>query len=302
MIEYSRHYPPDILKKLQTVELEMLNKFDAICQKYNITYWAAFGTAIGAIRHKGFIPWDDDIDVGMMLEDYDKLVNIPAEEWGDLVLVTGKDSDSFHHSLFAKLYKKNTILETSFRVEYCKSKGWPNNDKMPIWFDIFVYSHVKDLFFVKQNIRKSVFMRKLYWCCKTGMRVRRSDPIRKRMGCLSRNIIHNIVNVIPSAYLIVYNSFFSFLKKNDNAYHENVSCLTCLETYEMTGLYCKEKDMFPVVRVPFENMTIPILKNNHEILTAIYGDYMILPPDDKRINHCPAVLDFGDGKGNVFKD
>lgn len=300
MIEYSRNYPPEILKQLQHTELDMLRLFDSICHKYNITYWAAFGTAIGAVRHHGFIPWDDDIDVGIMLEDYEKLIKIPAEEWGDLLLVSGKENISYHHSLFAKLYKKNTILETKFRVEYCKSNGWPNNGKMPIWIDIFIYNHVKDIDFVKHNIKKAVFMRKVYWCCKTGMQIKKSDKFRKKIGCISRELAHKLLNISPNTYLIVYNSFFRFFKKVDLANKENVSCFTCIENEEMTSLFCKEKDMFPVVRVPFENLTIPLLKNNHEILTALYGDYMVLPPENKRINHCPAVLDFGDGKGNVF--
>ena len=66
------NYPPEVIKKLQRVELQILKDFDKVCRKYNLTYFALFVTAIGAIRHQGFIPWDDDIDVGMMKEDYDK--------------------------------------------------------------------------------------------------------------------------------------------------------------------------------------------------------------------------------------
>ena len=116
------NYPPDVLNRLQNVELEILNKFDQVCQKYGITYWASFGTAIGAIRHQNFIPWDDDIDVGVMLDDYDKLLQIPSEEWGNMVFVSGKDDVPYHHSLFARLYKKDTVLESHFRTTYSKSK------------------------------------------------------------------------------------------------------------------------------------------------------------------------------------
>ena len=59
--------------------------------------------------------------------------------------------------------------------------------------------------------------------------------------------------------------------------------------------------MFPVVRVPFCDMSIPIPKNNHQMLTALYGDYMSLLPEEDRFNLCQAILDFGDGEGNVFK-
>ena len=66
----------DTLKKLQEVELEILEEFDRICKKHNLTYFAVGGTLIGVIRHEGFIPWDDDIDLGMPRKDYDKFIEI----------------------------------------------------------------------------------------------------------------------------------------------------------------------------------------------------------------------------------
>lgn len=294
------NYPPDVLNRLQNVELEILNKFDQVCQKYGITYWASFGTAIGAIRHQNFIPWDDDIDVGVMLDDYDKLLQIPSEEWGNMVFVSGKDDVPYHHSLFARLYKKDTVLESHFRTTYSKSKGWPNNAPMPIWIDIFIFNHFKDLDTVKQNINKSLLYRKLYWCSKSGMRINKKDNLRKKIGCITRDIIHRLLNISSNSYKTIYNKYLNLLRELDNSGGKYISCLTCSETYEMTGLFCKEEDMFPVVRVPFANMTIPMPNNYHEILTNIYGDYMSLPPEEKRVNHCPAILDFGDGKGNVF--
>ena len=69
-----RQYDEETLKRVQNTEKEILVKFIEICEKYNLKYFAAFGTLLGAIRHRGFIPWDDDIDVGMLRKDYEKFL------------------------------------------------------------------------------------------------------------------------------------------------------------------------------------------------------------------------------------
>ena len=69
----SESYDPEILKQLHQVQVEILKDFSSVCEKYSLPYFAVYGTAIGAVRHGGFIPWDDDIDIGMLREDYDKV-------------------------------------------------------------------------------------------------------------------------------------------------------------------------------------------------------------------------------------
>ena len=73
---YSKPYDEEILERLHGVQLQILGDLDRVCRKYGIKYFALYGTAIGAVRHGGFIPWDDDIDVGMLREDYDKFIHI----------------------------------------------------------------------------------------------------------------------------------------------------------------------------------------------------------------------------------
>ena len=90
-------YSPEVLKQLQNVEVDMLEIFVRICEKYDIKYFAIYGTAIGCIRHQGFIPWDDDIDVGMLWEDYKKLRAVPKEEWGDSVILCDPSDDNEDH-------------------------------------------------------------------------------------------------------------------------------------------------------------------------------------------------------------
>ena len=82
-IERNKEYEPEILNKLHELQLEMLQDLQTICEKYNLQYFAVFGTALGAVRHKGFIPWDDDIDVGMLRKDYEVFIQVVEKEIGD---------------------------------------------------------------------------------------------------------------------------------------------------------------------------------------------------------------------------
>lgn len=82
----------DLLRRLQLEESDMLRWFDGLCWKYNIQYFAIYGTALGAVRHGGFIPWDDDIDVGMLRKDFENFKILTKEEFGtDYILIEGGD-------------------------------------------------------------------------------------------------------------------------------------------------------------------------------------------------------------------
>ena len=79
----NQEYDPKVLKKLHDLQLEMLQDLEKICDKYNLKYFAVFGTALGAVRHNGFIPWDDDMDVGMLRKDYEIFIRVVEKEMGD---------------------------------------------------------------------------------------------------------------------------------------------------------------------------------------------------------------------------
>lgn len=294
------NYPPEIIKRLQNIELQMLKDFDKVCRKYNLTYFALFGTAIGAIRHHGFIPWDDDIDVGMMREDYEKLRSIPKEEWGDNEIVFPEADIAYHMLPITRLYRKNTLFVRENALLYDKiRKG--GSIMRPIFFDIFEYSHIPDHNTAIRYSKKMVNLQRLYWYSKTGMKVQSNDSIQFKMRCLRNDLIHKFLNIVNRPELKFCKMFYDIIKKEDNKGGNLVTTLASAEPFEIVNSCFEEEEMFPVLYVPFEDTEIPIQKNYHQMLTAIYGDYMQLPPEDKRVNHTPAILDFGDGKGNVIK-
>ena len=102
------------LRQIQLVMLRLLKIFDKICQEYNLTYWVDAGTLLGAIRHKGFIPWDDDLDVIMPYEDYLKFLKLPATVFPDDVFLQTENTDK------ERLHRANDEIQRSDRSDHCR--------------------------------------------------------------------------------------------------------------------------------------------------------------------------------------
>ena len=108
---------PEDLKKLQYVLIEMLKEFDKICRDNNIEYFVFAGTELGAVRHKGIIPWDDDTDVGMMRSEFEKLKKVFAEQdTGNLILGSPDGNYEWHERLYPRIYYKGTPLCKIFHI------------------------------------------------------------------------------------------------------------------------------------------------------------------------------------------
>lgn len=199
-----------------------------------------------------------------------------------------------------RLYKRNTLFVRENALKYDKPRN--NGSVMrPIFFDIFVFSHVPDVETAKCYSKKMTNLQRLYWYSKTGMKNQHGDSLKFRIRCLRNDIIHKCLNVIEKPELKFCKKFYDIIERLDKKGGNIVTTLASAVPSEIVDSCFPEEEMFPVVYVPFEDMQIPIQKNYHEMLTAIYGDYMQLPPMEKRVNHTPAILDFGDGEGNVIE-
>lgn len=104
------------LRKLQLAELEILNEFVRVCEKWSLRYYLVGGTLLGAVRHKGFIPWDDDIDVAMPREDYDKFATVCREELGPDYFYQSPETDLHYFLTYAKIRRNGTeVYEKRFK-------------------------------------------------------------------------------------------------------------------------------------------------------------------------------------------
>lgn len=288
------NYKPDILKDLQRVELGILKKFDDICQRHQIDYFAVFGTALGAVRHKGFIPWDDDIDVGMMRKEYAKLKRVPVDEWGDCVLSDAYDRTKGHVLIYPQVYKKDTVFETEYHNRYDKK---PIDHVLPIWIDIFVYDFVSSTDEVKRKYKKANLIRKLFYYSKYGTKVCSDDALGRKISCTVKDISHKILSLRRDVDLILYDEYVKLVSSSSGKYITTFDT-SILKEIINSVILCG--DMFPTIRVPFENIEISIPKCYDKMLRQIYGDYMKLPPIEKRVNHPPKILNLGDGRGNII--
>ena len=126
------------LKKLHDVELEILQEIIRICKKYDIKYYLAGGTLLGAVRHKGFIPWDDDLDIGMLREDYDKFMKYGIKEIDDKYFIHCDKTDPNYWLPFIKVRKNST----TFVEELLNKKEVLHNG---IFVDIFPMDNCNNL-------------------------------------------------------------------------------------------------------------------------------------------------------------
>ena len=275
-----RQYEPEVLKRLQREELEVLREFVRICNKYDIQYFAVFGTCIGAIRHKGFIPWDDDMDFGMLREEYERFCKVAPKEMGDRFGLAGPDCKEKFYNFVSKLYKKNTRFATYYDH---------GNYNMGINLDIFVFDNLaeaeKDR---NKQIRRSGLIRSIYMVKNVNFysnAVFKEGKGLKRLLC---GAAHYLLKILPVTDEFLCRKW----KKNAMRYHGKTDVVTQFNDTMILESSLKLEDVNDLIEVPFEDLMIKVPRNYDAILRNVYGDYMQLPPPEKRQNHFPYILEF----------
>ena len=267
-----------VLKKLQETEIEILDYLDEICKKHKLKYFLMYGTLLGAVRHKGFIPWDDDIDVGMLREDYEKLIKILVKEKHDKFEIDCINVNKNYYLPFIKIKNCKTLFQEKNSVDYNGNKG--------IWIDIFPFDNYPDVNLKKFDIIKGRFILAMYSVMinrslnyKTSKRISIISKFINNKGCI--NLINKFTkNKKDTKYIM----FYSINGIND------------------TKIFNK-KDIFPLKKIKFEKKEYYAPKNHNKILEQTYGnDFMELPPIEKRITHNPIRIVFEDGEEIKFNN
>ena len=273
-------YDNNTLKKLQKVELDMLKDINKVCEKYKIKYFATDGTGLGAIRHKGFIPWDDDIDLRFIEEDAYKFVECMEKEMSDKYYFIDENTYDNYPLTIIKMCKKNT-----------KFVGWDTADlgiEPGIFIDIFPMVYVSDD--EKERTKK---LTKSWYLYKLGILASIKDPIlsfsgiKEKIILLGCHIIHYVLKLFHITSKKLYKK-----ARNISIVDGKTNTVASLNTTQkLTSVYNLD-DIFPVKKVPFEDTYIYMPKNYDKLLRQMFGDYMQLPPEEKRHNHCPKILVF----------
>ena len=258
------------LEKLKQVELDLLKKFRDVCQTNGFNYSLMGGTLLGAVRHGGFIPWDDDIDVIMPRPDYERFVEYCKTHETSFNLMSTETNDGYAY-LFGKVMDPNT--------ELYENVGNRNNVNMGVYIDIFIYDGMGNtLQEAKKNFRKSSFQRELLvaynWkkFSRSKTKAWYYEPIRLAMFLLSRIASHKrIIKSVQKKY-----------KDFDFYSCEYVGNL-CSDKRERSIIKRAEIDTYTTLT--FEGEEFSVFSGYKTYLTNMFGDYMKLPPENKRITH-----------------
>ncbi len=237
--------------KAQERMYEILVAFNGICQKHNLQYWLAYGTLLGAVRHKDFIPWDDDLDVIMPREDYEKFLSIAQEELPDNYFLQTPKTDKYYHNFFAKIRDREStfidVWEKKRDVRYHQG----------IYIDIFPHNTISDSNLVKTLYRTLAFVSKLMH----NRHIRLMMPVKP--------------------VIFIMNSFH----KKDG--HIVVSGGECMHYPDFVA---REK-IFPLKKIVFHKGEFPVPKDADTPLKLVFGkNYMELPPKEKQKVHSVNIL------------
>lgn len=260
---------PQVLRKMQMIQLEMLIEFDRICRKNNITYSLDGGTLLGAIRHKGFIPWDPDIDVIMLHEDYNKFVKCSSTELDEeRFFLQDMDSDPYYRWGYARLRRKGT--------EFVRAGHEHMKYKTGIFMDIMIVDNVPD----------SKFERWIYLFC--------AFCIRKILWSEAGKVVHgnwifrkwySLLSLIPRNVLLsLYDNIATYYNKKNTKLIRRM-----LAPYPKSCRFGTKRIYYDnLIEVEFEGYNFKAFREFDEYLTYVYGEYMELPPEDKQVPHIPC--------------
>lgn len=263
------------LEKLRVVELDLLNEFVKICEKYDLKYYLAYGTLIGAVRHNGFIPWDDDIDVWMPRIDYDKFAEISKTELGEKYFYQNYNSDSDYPYNFAKIRMNGTRFVQKEISHLDMNHG--------IYIDLFPLD----------NARTNVHAEKRDWMINKILRtiasIRYMDT---KKGGVKRSFLDRMI-IIVTRTLISKNKIHYLIDKQERKLNSQASDKLIYRSDENWISF--EKELFDDEKMMFEGKMYSVPKGYDKILTVGYGNYMQLPPENERVsNHETLEIDFGD--------
>ena len=251
------HYNPEgsTLRRAQLRMLEILKVVDDICTKHGIQYTLDGGTLIGAIRHGGFIPWDDDIDINVTREDLAKLRKILPRELPSHLVYQDYFTDPYYPTLIAKVRERDSYMYEEPCTDKLKEKG--------IFIDIIPIEEVPNL----------AWKAKLdYW-----------------YGHCLRGIHHYVdtKDTILSWIVLPFAWGLTALTRLTNKFRR-IDQLAHVYGFQAYGALQK-KDYYPIKRMSFEGFQACVPNNPDAVLTALFGDYMQLPPEDKRRVHSSKI-------------
>ena len=256
--ERNNYTIPASMKKVWAVQLELLHILLDVCQKNNLKIWADGGTLLGTVREKGYIPWDDDVDMAMLRPDYDKLVAIAKDEFKSPYFFQCGYTDKNYPRGHSQLRKDGTaaILSTDINQKFHQG----------IFIDIFVYDSVpnkqEDIDELKS--RAQFYMQKMRDFC--------YKPYSAYDLKLNYKLFKLKKEIKKEGFISVFSKYDENFRKNTLDCCDNVACMGLIFDFKH---FLRNKHLYDdTLFMPFETIMMPVPIGYDKILTTQYGDYM----------------------------
>lgn len=251
------------LKAVWAVELDLLEEFMRICAKYGIKYQIFGGSLLGAIRHKGYIPWDDDLDIALTREEYRRFLEVAPKELKEPYFLQTALSDRMFFFGTARLRNSLTtgVIDWFDRPEY--NNGiyidlYVLDGQAMTWWQNFFRSKLK--WFAEKLLMASTYLGKASW---------------------SKRLFYNMIR--PFASLFSYETRYAFYERQLMRYNKDAAILSQVTHGDYTYKYRIRKEHWEsTTMVPFEWLMVPAPADYDSVLKGIYGDYKKLPPIEVR--------------------
>lgn len=260
------------LRKLQLVQLEILEIIDRVCREHNISYSLYAGTLLGAVRHHGFIPWDDDLDICMERSEYDRFLTVWTYAHPDGYLLQNKENTPTFTQSFSKIRKEHTTF-----LQYEWEAGRYHTG---IFVDIFPIDRMPD-----GILSRSLFQ----WRCMQYQLLTR-EFVPPKGSRLQKLISRIILSVLPAEKRTAKRQKLIHMITKDQDHNHHTVATERLATMKVA----LPPDLFDhYERLPFESGQYMCFSRWKDYLIEKFGDYMTLPPEEERTwMHHPLILDF----------
>ncbi len=249
------------LRRAQLKMLDILIEVSRICDRNDIAYWISFGTLLGAVRHEGFIPWDDDLDIEIESRNHKKLIKCLELELPYTMKIQHEGNDKNYFNKYIKVRDTKSVIHED-GSEYFKERG--------IFIDIFPRQHSSKI--LKTIILKILGNALVY--SKSSLHLEKRKYFLQRMILRSRILLYDL--------LVILNNFLSKIVTFKKLYTPSAN----------RGVH--EKIIFPLKEIIFEGKSFKCPSNIDAYLKLYYGDYMNIPKPENRIVHATKIEFYDD--------
>lgn len=266
----------DEIIKLRRAQLMIAREIKRICDANNINYFLDAGSMLGAVRHNGFIPWDDDMDFGMCCDDYARFIAIAPAKLDEKFFLDNYETNPNNPYVFSKVRLKGTT--------YIESIGNADFEHNEIFVDIFPYYYISDNKFARRTEGFQMALLAQAIMSKSGYKVWKGKGLKKRLKFLPIDVLGKLCTR-------------QFLRKKVSylySKHRNTEMMGIQSGSCYSYWFFPESVLRKTIEHTFEDDIFNIPQDYNFFLKRAYGDYMKLPPESERVTHKIQCLNFGE--------